>query len=50
MGYGVAGSQGRLLLVVVQMLHGGVHLSDVIGIEYLVEGVVVVQMMMHGGR
>ena len=50
LGYGVAGSQGHLLLVVVQMLHGGVHLSGVVDIKYLVAGVVVVQMMIHGGR
>ena len=48
LGHGVA--EGRLLLVVVQMLHGGVHLSDVVDIEYLVAGVVVVRMIMHGGR
>ena len=50
LGYGVAGSQERLLLDVVQTLHGGVHLSSVVDIEYLVAGVVVVQMMMYGGR
>jgi len=32
------------------MLHSGVHLSGVVDIEYLVAEVVVVQMMMQGGR
>ena len=48
--FGIAGSQEHPLLVVVQILHGGVHLSGVVDIEYLVVIVVVVQMMMHEGR
>ena len=33
-----------------QQLHGGVHLSGVVNIEYFVAEVVVVQITMHRGR
>ena len=48
--YGVVRSQGGLLLVVVQMLNGGVLLSGVVGPECLTLGVVVVWMRLHEGR